>query len=89
MRNMVYAPTSVFKSGQRKIYFFSGPQDLLYYLRWTRPPDKPCQKSGSPVLYIQAFMPYESTEDPSNQPDGFNSRGPLSHQLRDLTSLDH
>ena len=82
MRNMGYSPTSVFKSGQWKIYFFSGPRDLLYYLRWTRPPAHQCQKSGSPVYtYIQAFMPYESTEDPSNQPDSFHSPGPLNSPL--------
>ena len=61
------------------LFWFAGPLILP-------PVDPPaahqCQKSGSPVYtYIQAFMPYESTEDPSNQPDSFHSPGPLNSPL--------
>ena len=79
MRNMVYAPTSVFKSGQRKIYFFSGPRGPLVL----PPVDPPACPSVSKVgiTCIQAFMPYESTEDRPNQPDSFNSPGPPNSPL--------
>ena len=43
--------------------FRSVREDLLYYLWWTRPP-------ALEITHIQANMPYESSEDSSNQPDG-------------------